>query len=219
MRGMILAAGQGLRMGEITKETPKPLLKVNGRYLIEYSIELLKKASITDIVINVSYLKNRIMQALGNGERFGVRIFYSEETEPLETGGGIIKALPLLGNEPFIILSADVITNYPLDRLMLMPSKLAHLVLIKNPPYNMAGDFSLNDKNEIYIGPNNPWTFANIGIYHPELFANRAPSYQRLGNLWRDALSEGKLTGESYSGLWYNVGTPQELQTAEEALV
>lgn len=218
MRAMILAAGIGQRMGALTQKTPKPLLNVGGRYLIEYAIESLTKAGIDEIVINVSHLKEQIIDALGNGERYGISIFYSEESERLETGGGIVKALPLLGSDPFVVLSADIITDYPIARLFQLPLQLAHLVLIKNPPYNPQGDFYLNDHHEISKGPSNPFTFANIGIYRPELFAGHPPVHRRLAHLWQDALLQGKLTGECYDGLWYNVGTPEALEVANKAI-
>lgn len=217
MRAIILAAGAGQRMGEITQKTPKPLLQVNGRYLISYAIEALRKAGIHEMVINVSYLKEQIMETLGNGAQFGVDIVYSEETERLETGGGIVKALPMLGPGPFIAMSSDLITNFPMERLTRVPLKLAHLVLVNNPPYHPHGDFCLRDNNEVYSEKTNTYTFASIGVYHPDLFAGQAPRFLRLAHLWQDALSQGKITGECHHGLWYNVGTPQELKTAEEA--
>ncbi len=216
MRAMILAAGVGQRMGSLTAKTPKPLLKVAGRYLIEYTIETLCNAGIYDIVINVSYRKEQIMDALGTGARYGVRLYYSEEVERLETGGGVVKALPLLGDEPFIILSADIISDYPLKRLAQRPLKLAHLVMVANPPYNLKGDYSLKENQELYVGQSNSLTFANIGIYRPALFAGHQPVFCRLAHLWQAAMAAGQVTGECYSGLWYNVGTPQELNTAEK---
>lgn len=219
MRAMILAAGVGQRMGALTEQTPKPLLQVGRRYLIEYGIESLQRIGIQEIVINISYRKDQIIAALGDGTDYGVQILYSEESERLETGGGIVKALPLLGSEPFIVLSADVITDYPLQRLLQQPFNLAHLIVVKNPPYHLAGDFSLRDNGEIYIGTSNPFTFANIGIYRPELFAGHQPVYLRLGHLWKEALLQGKISGECYEGLWYNIGTPQDLMVVHEGIL
>jgi len=215
MRAMILAAGHGKRMGVLTEQTPKPLLKVAGRYLIEYPIESLTRAGIREIVINVSYFKDQIMDALGTGSRYNAHFVYSEEEERLETGGGIVKALPLLGADPFIVISSDVITDYPLHQLVTRPLKLAHLVFVKNPSYHKQGDYCLNERNEVYCSSNDSWTFASIGIYCPELFMNREPVYCRLAHLWSDAIEKRQVTGECYAGLWYNVGTAEDLQEAE----
>jgi len=202
MRGMILAAGRGERMGVLTQNTPKPLLKVRGRYLIEHAIQSFKEAGIHEIVINVSYLKEKIMEAIGDGSRYGVKITYSIEEERLETGGGIVKALPLLGSEPFVVYSADVITDYPLAELFKKSLKLAHLILVKHPAY--SPDFYLNGE---------AYTFASLGIYHPDLFKGHLPVYSRLPDIWQEAIKNNQVTGEFYSGLWYNVGSPQELNS------
>lgn len=214
MRAMILAAGEGQRMGELTQTSPKALLKVGGRYLIEYAIRALAQAGIHEIVINVCYLKEQIIAALGNGAHYGVNLVYSQEAQRLETGGGIIKALPLLGEAPFIVLSADIISDYPLQRLLQLPLKQAHLVLVNNPVYHPQGDFSLAADQLVYRGTNNPFTFANIGIYRPELFHGYPPVYCRLAAVWQQAIQQKEITGECYTGLWYNVGTPQELKAA-----
>jgi len=202
MRGMILAAGRGARMGDLTLTTPKPLLKVKNRYLIEYSLQALIDAGIRDIIINVSYLGEQIKQVLGNGQRYGVNIYYSEETQALETGGGIYQALSLLGKNPFIVLSSDVITDYPLQNLPKEPQGLAHLVLVDNPDYHPQGDFYFNGKT---------FTFANIGIYRPELFIDCQPGCFRLGSLLHEAYAKHQVTMEHYSGFWHNLGTPQQL--------
>src|SRR5262249_49696290 len=130
MRAMILAAGRGERMGDLTLTQPKPLIRVADKYLIEYPIATLAKANICEIVINVSYYRDQIMKALGDGRKYGVHITYSEETDRLETGGGIRKALPLLGHEPFLVMSSDIITNFPLAQLPMQPKGLGHLVLV-----------------------------------------------------------------------------------------
>lgn len=213
MRAMILAAGRGARMGELTAQTPKPLLKFAGKYLIEYSIEALLNINVRDIVINISYLGEQIKMALGDGSRYGARFYYSEETEALETGGGIVEALPLLGDEPFIVLSADVITDYPLHHLPTRLTRLAHLVLVDNPSFHPRGDFCLRDQVVCREEVNN-FTFGNIGIYHPELFVGCFPQKFRLGDLLLQAITEGCVTGEHYQGMWYNMGAPQDLTLA-----
>lgn len=210
MRAMILAAGRGSRMGVLTNNTPKPLLRVGRHYLIEYSLYALANIGIQDIVINICYLSEQIKAVLGNGSRYGVTIYYSEETEALETGGGVFQALPLLGEDPFIVLSSDVITDYPLDNLPRNPEGLAHLVLVDNPVYHPKGDFCLSGQ-KIYSGGDKTLTFSNIGIYRPELFINCSPGRFRLGTLLKEAVSNNRVTGERYEGIWYNLGSPQEL--------
>jgi MurNAc alpha-1-phosphate uridylyltransferase len=211
MKAMILAAGRGKRMGDLTLSTPKPLIKISDRYLIEYSIEALKKINIKDIVINISYHSEQIKKALGDGKKFGVNIEYSEEPELLETGGGILQALPLLGNEPFIVLSSDVVTDYPLQKLLNHPEKLAHIVLVDNPQYHPRGDFGLLE-NKISLQGDSNLTFGNIGIYKPELFNDYKPGHFRLGDVLKKAIANEQVTGEHYQGNWHNVGTPEDLK-------
>lgn len=213
-RGMILAAGRGARMEHLTQETPKALLRVGGRYLIEYSIHALKTVGIKEIIINVSYLGEQIKAALGDGSRYGIHIAYSEETEALETGGGIFKALPLLGAHPFIVLSADVVTDYPLKNLPKIPEKLAHLVLVDNPPYHPHGDFGLQ-QNQILMDAAHQFTFGNIGVYRPELFDHCQGGKFRLGDLLKQAIRDAAVTGESYHGFWQNFGTPAQLENRD----
>ena len=215
MRGMILAAGRGKRMGELTKDVPKPLIRVGGRYLIEYSLIALAKSGITEIVINVCYLGAKIKEAIGDGSRYGVTIQYSEEPKALETGGGVYKALPLLGPDPFIVLSSDVIIDYPLTQLLKEPEGLAHLVLVDNPLYNALGDFCLRE-GKIYCAAKSTLTFSNVGVYRPELFKGCQHGIFRLGTLLRDAVKEDKVTGEYYQGIWYNLGTQEELNKVTE---
>ncbi len=216
MRGMILAAGRGLRMGDLTDDVPKPLLRIGKRYLIDYAIEALVKADIRDIVINISYHREQIKAALGDGSDYGVTIHYSEEEERLETGGGVFKALPLLGEEPFIVLSSDIISDYSLASLPKEPKGLAHLVLVNNPVFHMQGDFCLEGQC-IYFGGSPTLTFANIGIYRPELFADCQPGYFRLGTLLSQAITQKQVTGEHFTGEWYNVGTPEQLRILSDS--
>jgi MurNAc alpha-1-phosphate uridylyltransferase len=215
MRGMILAAGRGERMGTLTSEIPKPLIRVAGFHLIEYSILALAKIGIKDIVINVCYRGEQIKNAVGNGSKYNVKIHYSEESEALETGGGVYQALPLLGSEPFIVLSSDVISSFPLHLLPKEPEGLAHLVLVSNPEYHPKGDFCLAGK-KIYCGQDSTLTFSNIGVYRPELFAQSKPGKFRLGSLLREAILQDKVTGEHFEGIWYNLGTPNDLGKISE---
>lgn len=217
MRAMILAAGRGERMGELTRDTPKPLLRVGQFYLIEYAIMNLVRAGIREIVINLAYRGEQIKTALGNGERYGVAIQYSEEKERLETGGGILKALPLLGDAPFIVLSSDVITDYPLDQLPKDPVGLAHLVMVENPAYHTKGDFGL-DQNYLTLNSEKTFTFGNVSVIRPALFDHCEPGHFRLTQLLLPAIQKKQLTGEYYQGLWYNVGTALDLAQASTAL-
>ena len=210
---MILAAGRGKRMAHLTNEVPKPLLRVKNHYLIEYPIYSLAKIGITEIIINVAYLKEHIKSTLGDGSRYGIVIRYSEEEEALETGGGIFKALPLLGYDPFIVVSCDIISDYPLQNLEKKLSHLAHIILVDNPDFHLNGDFCLQGNNVLCAG-DSKLTFANIGIYRPELFADCKPGKFRLGDLLREAILAKQVTGEHYTGLWHNLGTPDQLQVA-----
>lgn len=215
MRAMILAAGRGERMGELTKDIPKPLLRVGPCLLIEYTINHLKRAGIVEIVINVSYHAEKIKAALGGGERYGVAIAYSEEPTRLETGGGILQALPLLGDQPFIVMSSDVITDYPIQQLPQQPESLGHLILVNNPYFNPKGDFGLREKwLDLTTAP--LFTFGNISVFKPAFFADCVPGYFRLNELLFPAIKNGLLTGEYYQGTWHNIGTPQDLQRARE---
>jgi N-acetyl-alpha-D-muramate 1-phosphate uridylyltransferase len=221
MRAMILAAGRGERMRELTQKTPKPLLKVAGKYLIEYAILNLKAAGIFEIVINVSYHARKIQAVLGDGARYGVHICYSEEPERLEVGGGLVKALPLLGDDPFIVVSADVITDYPLSKLKeLSPkiSSLAHLVMVENPTFHPEGDFGLVD-GFANLKASPKFTFANIGIYRKELFAEFKPQFFPWKTLLFPAIEKNQVTAECYQGVWYNIGTPQDFSQVNSLLV
>jgi N-acetyl-alpha-D-muramate 1-phosphate uridylyltransferase len=217
MRAMILAAGRGERMRNLTETIPKPLLKVAGHYLIEYSIRALAKIGIQEIVINISYHRDLIKYTLGDGSRYGVSILYSEEETPLETGGGIYQALPLLGDEPFVVLSSDIVTHFPLQKLPTQPEKLAHIMLVDNPSYHLKGDFALQD-NQVTLTGTPMFTFSNISVFHPEFFADCKPGRFRLGDLLRTAISRGQVTGEHFQDLWLNLGTPEELAKADDAL-
>ncbi len=210
MRGMILAAGRGTRMGGLTDETPKPLLRVGKHYLIEYAIAAMVKADIREIVINISYRREQIKAALGDGARYGAALRYSEEEERLETGGGIFQALPLLGNAPFVVLSSDIISEYALEKLPKEPQALAHLVLVDNPIFHPQGDFCLQG-NQIYCGGASTFTFANIGVYRPELFAECKPGHFPLSAVLMQAIARQQVTGEYFAGQWFNIGSADQL--------
>lgn len=214
---MILAAGRGERMRPLTDRTPKPLLPVGGKPLIEYHLEALAAAGVAEVVINLSWLAERIPPALGQGERWGLRIHYSYEgPQPLETAGGIRHALAQLGDEPFLVVNGDVWTDYPLARLR-APEGLAHLVLVDNPPHHEQGDFVLED-GVVRDGDGARLTFSGIGVYRPELFAGLPPGPARLAPILRQAMARGAVSGEHYRGRWIDVGTPQRLAELDQQL-
>lgn len=218
MKAMILAAGRGERMRPLTDHTPKPLLRAGGRMLIEYHIEALVRAGVREIVINHAHLGANIEQALGGGRRYGVVIVYSAEGgQPLETGGGIYKALPLLGAAPFAVVNADIWTDYPFARLPHAPEGLAHLVLADNPPHHNSGDFVLR-AGQVCEDDGPKLTFSGIGVYRPELFAGCKAGAFPLAPLLRTAMSAGAVSGEHYRGRWFDIGTPERLRELDREL-
>jgi len=217
MKAMILAAGRGERMRPLTDHTPKPLLQAGGRPLIDYHILALAAAGFCDVVINHAHLGTQIEQAVGDGGRFGVNIHYSAEGEALETGGGIHKALPLLGPGPFVVVNGDIWTDYDFSQLPAEPAGLAHLVLVDNPPHHPRGDFALVGQRVETEGER-LLTFSGIGIYRPELFAGCVPGKFPLAPLLRKAMAEGQVSGEHYRGRWLDIGTPQRLAELDRQL-
>ena len=208
---MILAAGRGERMRPLTDQTPKPLLEVGGKPLIQYHIEALRDAGFRELVVNHAHLGNQIVERLGDGAQFGVHITYSAEPEgALETGGGIKQALPLLGEQPFLVINGDIWTDYPYQQLYREPEGLAHLVLIDNPPHHVQGDFQLNGRRVTTDGENKR-TFSGIGLYRPDLFADSPGGAFPLAPLLRRAMQTGQVSGEYYQGRWLDIGTPQRL--------
>lgn len=219
MKAMILAAGRGERMRPLTDATPKPLLKAAGKALIDYHLENLAAAGIADVVVNLSHLGSQIRAALGDGSRYGVSIRYSDEGVPaLETGGGILEALPLLGPGPFIVVNGDVWTDYRYADLPAGPDDLAHLVMVANPDHHPRGDFVLNDGRVRTDGPGARYTFSGIGVYRPELFAGRTTGRFPLAPLLREAMAADRVGGEYYGGHWLDVGTPQRLRDLDRDL-
>lgn len=215
MKVMILAAGRGERLRPLTDHTPKTLIDVLGKPLVAHQLSKFAEAGFTEIVMNVSYLAEKIIQTLGNGNQFGVNIEYSFEKEMLETGGGIVKALPLLGNEPFIVISTDILTDFPFETLLRKLTHLAHLVMIKNPHYHPYGDFAL-EEGLLKIDCENKLTFGNIGIYHPELFKSYPLHKIPLSQILKKAILKNKITGELFEGAWENIGTMEILSRINE---
>ncbi|MGM0593859.1 MAG: N-acetylmuramate alpha-1-phosphate uridylyltransferase MurU [Pseudomonadota bacterium] len=217
MRAMILAAGRGERMRPLTDTTPKPLLLAGGRPLIEYHLEALAAAGFDQVVINHAHLGEQIERALGDGERYGLAIRYSAEGPALETGGGIFRALPLLGDEPFLVINGDIWCDYPYARLRELPVELAHLVLVDNPPQHPQGDFAL-DAGAVRESGSGCLTFSGIGLYRPELFAGCRDGAFRLAPLLRRAMAEGAVSGEHFRGHWFDIGTPERLKHLDQFL-
>ena len=213
---MILAAGRGERLRPITDNIPKPLVKVKGKALIQYHVEALVAAGFTDLVINHAWHGEQIEQALGDGSRFGATIQYSPEGKALETGGGIFKALPLLGSDPFLVVNGDVFTNFPFADLVNQPSKLVHLVLVRNPPQHPKGDFALQD-NEVKREGIDMYTFSGIGVYSPELFKDCQPGAFPLAPLLFDAIERHEVTGQIFDGMWEDVGTVERLEKLNQS--
>jgi MurNAc alpha-1-phosphate uridylyltransferase len=210
---MILAAGRGERMRPLTLERPKPLLEAGGTPLIVHHLRALAAAGFGDVVVNLSWLGGQIRAALGDGSRHGLRLHYSEEgPEPLETGGGIFRALPLLGAGPFLVLNGDVWTECDWAALRERPaaSDLAHLVLVPNPLHNPAGDFVL-ERGRILERAGERCTFSGIGVYRAELFEGCSDGVFKLAPLLRAAARAGRVSGELHEGPWLDIGTPERL--------
>jgi MurNAc alpha-1-phosphate uridylyltransferase len=205
MKAMILAAGLGTRMRPLTDHTPKPLLEVQGKPLIVWHIERLAQNGFKEIVVNIAHLGHMIPKALGDGSRWGVTITYSDEQNEgaLESAGGIIKALPLLGDAPFLVVNGDVWSDYKFDPNIDLKDKLAHLIMVKNPEHNPKGDFDLTGER---------LTFSGIGYYSPELLKHFEYGKRALGPILREAIEGGRVSGEEYRGIWVDVGTPDRLE-------
>lgn len=216
MRAMILAAGHGKRMQPLTDKIPKPMLEVNNKPLIQYHVENLVQAGIVDIVINHAVFGDQIETYLGDGKDFGARIVYSAEgDQPLETAGGILKALSLLGKTPFLTVNADIWTDFPFQQLLNLSgdlsSYLAHIILVDNPVHNPEGDFSLSENRVLNEG--DPMlTFSGISVFTPEFFKDCAFGRQPLAPMIRQAASHWQVSGSYYQGQWRDIGSPERLQ-------
>jgi MurNAc alpha-1-phosphate uridylyltransferase len=217
MKAMILAAGRGERMRPHTDEVPKPLLRAGGRALIEYHLHALSRAGVREVVVNLAWRGAQIRAALGDGARYGLSIAYSDEgAEALETGGGIFRALGLLGDAPFLVVNGDVWTDLDPGRLALPAGALAHLVLVPNPPHHARGDFGLAGGRVTAAAP--LLTYSGLGVYDPALFAGCTDGKFPLKPLLDRALAAGRLTGERYDGRWLDIGTPERLEALDRAL-
>jgi MurNAc alpha-1-phosphate uridylyltransferase len=217
VKALVLAAGRGERMRPLTDTLPKPLLKVGGKPLIVRHLERLSRSGFKEVVINIAHLGYKIPEALGEGSRWGLHISYSDEqaSGALESLGGIIKALPLLGNEPFLVVNGDVFCDYEFDADFDLKDKLAHLVLVPNPPHNEKGDFGL--ENSLIVNKSdNMFTFSGIGYYNPKIFKDIEAKKAPLAPLLRELIEKKEISGELYRGIWHDIGTPERLQKINE---
>ncbi len=225
MRAIILAAGLGTRMRPLTDHLPKPLLQAGGSALIEYHLRNLAQAGIREVVINHYHLGERLEEALGDGSRYGVRIAWSRETVRLETAGGIVKALPLLGDEAFAVVSGDIWTDYDFARLQPVDGRetLARLVMVPNPPHHPTGDFALDGAGRLRLraaADSSPGcTYSGISVMHPALFAGLPAQPLPLRPVLEAAIAAGRVAGELYTGRWFDIGTPQRLQELDVLLL
>jgi MurNAc alpha-1-phosphate uridylyltransferase len=229
MKAMILAAGRGERMRPLTDRLPKPLLKIAGKSLIEYHIEALVSAGVTDIIINHAWLGAKIEAQLGDGACYGAKICYSHESQALETAGGIKQALAFFSGEPFIVVNGDVFSDYPFTQLIdksecllsLRDSYQAYLVLVNNPEHHPEGDFyciescvfdqysnTVLEKKSVV----KRYTYSGIACYHPDFFTSMGTGKHALAPMLREAMGQGQVMGEVYKGKWWDIGTPQRLE-------
>lgn len=225
MKAMILAAGRGERMRPLTEKIPKPLLPVGGKPIIEYLIESLNTAGFTELVINHAWLGEQIVERLGDGTRYGSKIVYSAEGEPLNTAGGIINALPLLGDEPFVLVNGDIWTDYSFSSLKAYSSmeQLAHLVMVANPLQHPNGDYVLSDNGNLSLKESmqsiqTTLTYSGIAVLNPLLFKNLSIEKLPLANLYESAIQQEKVSAEYYQGLWSDIGTVERLHELEASL-
>lgn len=218
MKAMILAAGRGERLRPLTDKTPKPLIKVAGKSLIEYHLDNLVRSGFKEIVINTAWLAEKIHHALGDGSNYGVTIHYSDEGTALETAGGIINALPLLGDDPFLVVNGDIWCDFDFSTLpKLKAPTQAHLVLVNNPEHNHKGDFSLQ-QDMIRNAGNTMNTYSGIGIYSADFFKEQTRGALPLAPIIRSKCENNLVSGQFYDGLWTDVGTLERLQQLEKQL-
>lgn len=221
MYAMILAAGRGERLRPLTDSTPKPLLKAGDSLLIEHHLHALSEAGFSDVVINIGHLGQQIIEQLGDGSRYRMKIHYSDESGGiLETGGGIARALPLLKSDPFLVINGDIWTDINFSLLPQKINSLAHLILVKNPAHNPLGDFSLEDRwVEEKINHQLTWTYSGVGIYSHRLFDRCKEERFPLAPLLRKYISAGQITGQIHHGLWFDIGTIERLNELNKLLL
>ena len=226
MKAMILAAGEGRRMRPLTEHTPKPLLKIAGKPLLEHHILRLKSAGFNEVVINAAYLGQQIADFCGDGSQWGIRLQISSEGAPLETAGGIIEALNWLSPDPFLVVNGDVFTDFPFGELrqLRIASGRGHLVLVSNPEHHPGGDFQLTEGKVCQIselapdGVGDSLTFSGIAVYDPHFFSGYARGKRPLKPLLDDAIERERLSGEHFTGVWNDVGTPERFTALQQSV-
>jgi MurNAc alpha-1-phosphate uridylyltransferase len=233
MRALVFAAGKGERMRPLTEHTPKPLLLAGGKPLIAWHFEKLAALGVRDVVINTSWLADRFAPTLGDGSAWGLHLHYVfEGSEPLETGGGMLNALPLLGDAPFLAIAADIWTDFDFATLPREPEGLAHLLMVANPEHHERGDFALGDDGRLRLATtgDGALTFSGIGLYRAEFLdgwrgivgeaagADEAPPRFKLRPLFDAAIARGAITGQRHDGRWTDVGTPERLAALDATL-
>lgn len=212
MRAMILAAGRGERLRPLTDHIPKSLVEVRGQSLLERHLDNIRNAGIEDVVINLGWLGAQIIKRIGTGAAYGLNVAYSDEGEDiLETGGGIHNALSLLGDEPFLVVNADIFTDMPVPDVTLSKDDMGHLVMVRSPDYRDGGDFDL-DNERIRNGASQSLTFSGVAVYQPEFFDGCEAGRFSIVPMLREAADAGLLQGSLYEGLWADVGTPERLE-------
>jgi len=208
---MILAAGRGERLRPLTDKLPKALVEVHGESLLECHLRAVKSAGVETVVINLGWLGEQIVERIGSGSEYGLNVVYSQEGDNiLETGGGIHRALPVLGSDPFLVVNADIFTDMPLPTMALDDGDNGHLVLVPTPAHKTGGDFDLAN-GRVRNGDNTEFTFSGVALYRPELFTDCTSGRFPLAPLLRAAADAGQLSGSLYAGLWRDVGTPDRL--------
>lgn len=218
MMAMLLAAGRGERLRPVTDTVPKPLVEVGGVSLLERHLTMLAEAGVSKVVINLGWLGEKIVERVGSGKSFGLTVVYSPEYDNvLETGGGIHRALPLLGSAPFWVVNGDVFSDYRIGPDAIAGDCLAHLVLVPTPAHKATGDFDLVD-DRVRNAEQPRLTFSGIGCYRPEFFAGSKPGRFPLAPLLRSAADAGRLSGSRYDGLWHDVGTVERLDEINRRL-
>ncbi len=217
MRAMILAAGRGDRLRPLTDEIPKPLIEVGGQSLLERHLDNVRSAGIKTVIINLGWLGDKIVERVGSGTRYGLEVIYSQEGDDiLETGGGIHKALPMLGSEPFLVVNADIYTDMPVPDVSLEDERLGHLVMVPTPGYRDSGDFNV-EAGLIRNGADAAHTFSGVAIYRPDFFDGCEAGRFSIAPMLREAADHGQLTGSLYEGLWADAGTPDRLAALKAA--
>ena len=218
MKAMILAAGRGERLRPLTDEIPKPLIEVGGRTLLERHLDKVRSSGIKTVVINLGWLGDMIVERVGSGTQYGLEVVYSQEGDDiLETGGGIHKALPMLGSQPFLVVNADIYTDMPVPEMSLEDRCLGHLVMVPTPDYRECGDFNI-DAGLIRNDANATYTFSGVAIYRPEFFARCEAGRFSIAPMLREAADCGQLSGSLYEGLWADAGTPDRLVELKASL-